>query len=185
MKTQICALIIFIFSSFLSNSASEPAVWSINTRAGILKGETKGVSVTDTGAITLAPKLTEIFRTEQPYVWSSAIDSSGNVFLGTGGDGKIFRVASGGNGKVCADLAELNVSALAIDKEGSLFAGTSPDGKVYRISANGSAEIFFEPKEKYLWSLAVLANGSLAVGTGENGKIYRVNSANLKPETSL
>ncbi len=185
MKTPLCALIFFILGSFLPASASEPAVWSIKTRAGILKGEAKGVSVTDTGAITLAPKLTEIFRTEQPYVWSSAIDSAGNVFLGTGGDGKIFRVDSGGNGKLFADLSELNVSALAISKDGSLFAGTSPDGKVYRISANGTAEVFFEPKEKYIWSLAVLENGNLAVGTGENGKIYRVGSANSKLETSL
>lgn len=150
-----------------------------------MKGEAKGVSVTDTGAITLAPKLTEIFKTEQPYVWSSAIDGSGNVYLGTGGDGKIFRVDASGNGKLFADLAELNVSALAISKDGSLFAGTSPDGKVYRIAANGTTEIFFEPKEKYIWSLAVLANGNLAVGTGENGKIYRVSSANSKPENSL
>ena len=185
MKKQICVLIILIVSRFLPISASEPSVWSIKTRAGILKGEAKGVSITDTGAITLAPKLSEIFKTEQPYVWSSAIDKAGNVFLGTGGDGKIFRVDASGRGKLFADLAELNVSALAISKDNSLYAGTSPDGKVYRILANGTAEIFFEPKERYVWSLAVLDNGSLAVGTGENGKIYLVGSANAKPETSL
>ncbi|MEJ7860634.1 MAG: hypothetical protein WKF90_03240 [Pyrinomonadaceae bacterium] len=185
MKKQICALVIFIVSGFLSVSASEPSIWSIKTRSGILKGEAKGVSVTDTGAITLAPKLAEISKTEQPYVWSSAVNSSGNVYLGTGGDGKIFRVDAGGTGKLFADLAELNVSALAVSKDESLFAGTSPDGKVYRIAANGTVEIFFEPKEKYIWSMVILENGDLAVGTGENGKIYRVSSSNAKPETSI
>ncbi|MBA3784196.1 MAG: hypothetical protein H0X15_01440 [Acidobacteria bacterium] len=178
-------LIAYIFLFVFTVSASEPEIWSINTRAEVLKGDAKGVSITNTGAITLAPKLTEVFKTEQSYVWSSAIDASGNVYLGTGSDGRIFRVDSSGNGKLLADLAELNVSALAIGRDGALYAGTSPDGKVYRVEQSGNAVVFFEPKEKYIWSLAVLNDGALVIGTGENGKIYRVNSANAKPETSL
>jgi sugar lactone lactonase YvrE len=184
MKNFICFVFIGL-SCVLNLKASEPEIWSINTRAEVLKGDAKGVSITNTGAITLAPKLTEVFKTEQSYVWSSAIDASGNVYLGTGSDGRIFRVDASGNGKLFADLAELNVSALAIGKDGALYAGTSPDGKVYRVEQSGNAVVFFEPKEKYIWSLAVLSDGGLAVGTGENGKIYRVNSANAKPETSL
>lgn len=178
----------FIFIGLLcvlNLKASEPAIWSINTRAEVLKGDAKGVSISSTGAITLAPKLTEVFKTEQPYVWSSAVDANGNVFLGTGSDGRIFRVDANGNGKMFADLNEINVSALAIGKDGALYAGTSPDGKVYRIDQTGNATVFFEPKEKYIWSLAFFNDGSLAVGTGENGKIYRVNSANAKPDASL
>ena len=184
MKKFICFVFIGL-SCVLTLEASEPEIWSINTRAEVLKGDAKGVSITNTGAITLAPKLTEVFKTEQSYVWSSAIDASGNVYLGTGSDGRIFRVDASGNGKLFADLAELNVSALAIGKDGALYAGTSPDGKVYRVEQSGNAVVFFEPKEKYIWSLAVLNDGALAIGTGENGKIYRVNSANAKPETSL
>ena len=184
MKNFICFVFIGL-SCVLNLKASEPEIWSINTRAEVLKGDAKGVSITNTGAITLAPKLTEVFKTEQSYVWSSAIDASGNVYLGTGSDGRIFRVDASGNGKLFADLAELNVSALAIGRDGALYAGTSPDGKVYRIEQSGNAVVFFEPKEKYIWSLAVLSDSVLAVGTGENGKIYRVNSANAKPETSL
>lgn len=174
---------IFLFIS--TSYASEPAIWSVNTRAQVLRGDAEGVSISDTGTITLAPKLSQVFNTEQSYVWSSAIDAAGNVFLGTGSDGRIFRVDASGNGRLFADLAELNVSALAIGADGALYAGTSPDGKVYRISATGTPEVFFEPKEKYIWSLAVYSDGSLAVGTGENGKIYRVKTANAKPETAL
>jgi hypothetical protein len=163
----------------------EPAIWSVNTRTAILKGDAKGVSISDTGTITLAPKLAEVFNTEQSYVWSSAVDEAGNVFLGTGSDGRIFRVEASGSGKLFADLNELNVSALAIGRDGALYAGTSPDGKVYRISAGGAPEVFFDPKEKYIWSLAVFGDGSLAIGTGENGKIYRVKSAKATPENSL
>lgn len=182
-KTSILFGIFIMTSAFIY--AGEPSIWSINSREDIVNGDARGVSINDNGSITLAPKVTQIFNTDQPFVWSSAIDSAGNVFLGTGGDGKIFKVDAGGKGTLFYDSAELNVSALAVANDGTVYAGTSPDGKVYRISSNGNASVYFEPKEKYIWSLAVLNDGSLAIGTGENGKIYKVKAANAKPETSL
>jgi sugar lactone lactonase YvrE len=116
--------------------------------------------------------------------WSSAFDAAGNVYLGTGGDGKVFKVA-GGAGSLFADLAEMNVTALAVGRAGEIFAATSPDGKVYRIDQTGKPAVYFDAKEKYIWSLAIMGDGSLAVGTGESGKIYRVKTANATPESSL
>ena len=165
--------------------ASEPEIWSVNSRSDVLKGDARGVSIDDNGVLSLAPRLTETYRTDQPFVWSSAVDAAGNIYLGTGGDGKIFKVDASGKGAQFADLAELNVSALAIGAKGEIFAATLPDGKVYQIAANGRANVFFDPKEKYIWSLAAFSDGSLAVGTGENGKIYKVRAANATPETSL
>jgi hypothetical protein len=165
--------------------ASDPSVWTVGTRADVLKGDSRGVSIDANGTVTLAPKLTEIYKTEQPYIWSTVIDATGNVFLGTGSDGRIFKVPINGMGALFTDLTELNVTALALGRNGELFAGTSPDGKVYRIDASGKADVYFEPKEKYIWSLAVMNDGSLAVGSGEAGKIYRVRSAGATPETSL
>jgi sugar lactone lactonase YvrE len=171
------------FTTFIN--AAEPTIWRVNNRTEMLKGEAKGVSVTDTGAIVLSPKLTEVFNTQQSFVWSSAVDSAGNVYLGTGNEGKIFKVGTDGKGTLFSDLAELDVNALAVGRDGAVYAGTSPDGKVYRIDSSGKAEVFFDPADKYIWSLAVLNDGSLAVGTGEIGKIYRVKSANATPESSL
>ncbi len=177
----IVAILILVFPA----AASEPSIWSINSREDVLKGDSRGVSIDENGAITLAPKLTELFKTGQSYIWSSAADSVGNIYLGTGGDGKIFRVDASGNGKLLYDSTEINVSAIAVGKDGALYAGTSPDGKVYKITAEGTATVYFEPKEKYIWSLAVLSDGSLAVGTGENGKIYKVRSAGANPAAAI
>jgi sugar lactone lactonase YvrE len=160
-------------------------VWETDSRASLLNGESRGVSVTDTGALMLAPQFTQLFDTEQAYVWSSAADSAGNVYLGTGHDGKIFRVGADGRGSLLYDAAELDVTALVVGRDGALYAGTSPEGKVYRVTQDGKAEVYFDPPDKYIWSLAVTGDGSLAVGTGDTGKLYRVNAANAKPETSL
>ncbi len=169
----------------MSALAGDPSIWSVNTRADVLKGDARNVSIDSSGSVTLAPKLTEVYKTEQPYIWSSVVDAAGNVYLGTGGDGKIFKVTAGGTGSLFADLAEMNVTAVALAQNGDLFAATSPDGKIYRIDAAGKPSVFFDAKEKYFWSLAVMNDGSLAVGTGESGKIYRVRTTNATPEASL
>src|SRR5436190_5914084 len=165
--------------------ASDPIVWDTGSRAELLKGEARGISINGAGIITLAPEATQVFNTEQPYVWSSAIDSAGNVYLGTGHDGKVFRFGMDGKGSLLFKASELDVTALAIAKDGSIFAATSPDGKVYRITTDGKSAVYFDPEDKYIWSLAFLNDGSLAVGTGDNGKLYRVRTAGAKSAESL
>ena len=180
----VAAILLIAVSAGVS-FAGQPVIWELSGRADLLKGDARGVSISDTGMLMLAPRLTEVFNTEQAFVWASAVDAPGNVYLGTGHDGKIYRVAPDGHGALFYDAAELDVTALAIGRDGALFAGTSPDGKVYRITSDGRAEVFFDPTDKYIWSLAVLNDGSLAIGTGDNGKLYRVRAAGAKPESSL
>jgi hypothetical protein len=183
-KTLILVILLVVVGA-VPAFASDPIVWDIGSRAELLKGEARGISINDTGVITLAPEATPVFNTEQPYVWSSAIDAAGNVYLGTGHDGKLFRIGSDGKGSLLFKASELDVTALAIAKDGSVFAATSPDGKVYRVTADGKSEVYFDPEDKYIWSLAMLNDGSLAVGTGDNGKLYRVRAAGAKPAESL
>lgn len=178
-------LIVLLCAFPLISPASEPVVWTTNTRSELLKGEAHGVSITDTGELQLAPQFKQIFNTEQAYIWSSAIDAAGNIYLGTGHDGRIYRVTPDGRGTLLVDTAELDVTAMVVGRDGALYAGTSPEGKVYRIDASGRSEVYFDPPDKYIWSLAVMSDGSLAVGTGDTGKIYRVRQAGAKAETSL
>src|ERR1051326_1789895 len=165
--------------------AGQPIVWETSGRADLLKGDARGVSISDAGVLMLAPKLNEVFNTQQTYIWSSAVDSQGNVYVGTGHDGKTFKITPAGTGSLLYDAPELDVTALAIGRDGALYAGTSPDGKVYRITGDGKADVYFDPRDKYIWSLAVMNDGSLAVGTGDSGKLYRVRTAGASPESSL
>ncbi len=184
MKSFFAALFLISITCFVVDAA-QPSVWMVGTRADVLKGEARGVSIASDGSITLAPRFDEIFKTETPYIWSSAGDDAGNIYLGTGGDGRVFKFAKAGSGALLVDLGELNVTALAVGRSGEIFAATSPDGKVYRIDAAGKAEAYFDPKEKYIWSLETMSDGSLVVGTGDNGRVYRVRSAGSAPETSV
>jgi len=182
-RTIFAAILFSLSLSFLCTA--QTSVWTLNSRSEIDKGDAKGISIGPNGLITPAPKLTEIFRTGQAYIWSSTIDPAGNIYLGTGGEGRIYKIAPDGKGSLFCDLTELNVSALAIAKDGALLAASSPDGKVYSIDNAGKATSYFDPKEKYIWSMAVMKDGSLAVGTGEGGKVFRVKQANATPADSL
>jgi hypothetical protein len=177
MRKTFLVFLSFISISFwiVSASAGGPVFWRINTRAEIEKGDARGVSIADNGALTLAPALIEVFDTKQAYIWSAAADKAGNLYLGTGHEGRVFKVDPSGKGTLLYKTSELDVMALAVDAQGNVYAGTSPDGKIYRIASNGEAKVFFEPKTKYIWSLAFDAQGRLLVGTGDKGVIYRVN----------
>ena len=153
--------------------AVTPLFWETRTYDDFRKGKLANVSLTSDDELILAPRFDVTFNTEQTLVWSSVADSKGNVYLGTGHDGKIFKVDPSGKGTMVADLSELDVLALAVDGKDVLYAGSSPDGKVYKIE-NGTPKVFFDPHAKYIWSLVFDKQGRLLVGTGDKGVIYRV-----------
>src|SRR5258705_9666455 len=146
----LVAALLLIAASAPKTYSGQPIIWETSGRADLLKGDARGVSISDTGMLMLAPRLTEVYNTEQAFVWASTVDTQGNAYLGTGHDGKIYKVAADGHGALFYDAAELDVTALATGRDGALYAGTSPDGKVYRITSDGHAEVFFDPADKYI-----------------------------------
>src|SRR5215212_5063807 len=115
----VIVTVLLVLLAFAGVRAGQPTLWETSGRAELLKGDARGVSISDTGVVMLAPKLNEVYNTQQTYVWSSAIDSQGNVYLGTGHDGKTFKIAAGGTGSLLFDAAELDVTALAIGRDGA------------------------------------------------------------------
>jgi sugar lactone lactonase YvrE len=155
--------------------AVTPQFWEVRTYDDFRKGKLNNLSLTSDDELILAPRFDMVFNTEQTLIWTAVADSKGNVYLGTGHDGKIFKVDTTGKETLIADLPELDVLALAVDSKDVLYAGTSPDGKVYRVETGGAKE-FFDPDVKYIWSLVFDKQGRLLVGTGDKGVIYRVAS---------
>lgn len=156
--------------------AVTPFFWETRTYDDFRKGTFNNLSLTSEDRLVLAPRFDTVFNTEQPFVWGAAADSKGNVYLGTGHDGKIYRVDTSGKGTLLADLPELDVFAIAIDSKDAVYAATSPDGKVYRIEPGGQPQMFFNPDDKYIWSLVFDKQGRLIVATGDKGIIYRVGT---------
>ena len=158
----------------ISVIAAVPTFWRLESQTDFLSGDTDGVSISSDGVIALAPATSVLTESTEPHFWSLAIDGSGQVYAGSGNDGKIYRIDAGGQESVIADTNELQVHALAVDRRGNLYAGTSPRGVVYRIDTAGSQEVFFDPDDRYIWALVVDSSGNLIVATGDKAQIHRI-----------
>ena len=154
--------------------AAVPTFWQVATEAEFLKGEVENLSVDSFGRLTLGPASAVIYDTSAPFLWAMADGPGGSVFVGSGNEGRVYRVDAMGHGTVFFDAEELEVHALAPAPGGGLYVGTSPEGRIYKVDVEGKATPFFDPTDKYIWSLAVDAAGNVFAATGDKGVVYKI-----------
>ena len=152
-----------------------------DTFAEFSAGEFDNVSLTSEGHLELAPAMTNLASVTDPIVWAAVQDEKGNVFFGTGNQGKVYKLTPKGELSTFFAPNEVMVHALAIDRKGRLYAATSPNGRVYRLDAGGHAELFCSPGETYVWAMTFGKDGSLFLATGDHGKILRVAPTDSTP----
>ena len=168
-------ILALLFSS--ATSGVETGFWQVGSFEEFLQGTLSNVSLDTRGALRLAPGSRVVFNPEEALALSLARDAKGNLYVGTGHQGKVFRVDAKQNSTLLFTAREPDVFALAAGSDGSLYVGTSPDGKVYRITPNGQSKLFYDPGAKYIWALTLDAQGRLYVATGDKGQIFRVDPA--------
>lgn len=151
-----------------------PAFWQAATQADFLRGELNQVSVDEHGRLTLGPEVRTVFDGSVTVAWTLVTSPDGTAFIGTGNDGKVFKIGADGKGALFFDSPELEVHALALAPDGGIYAATSPDGRIYRINARGESTTFFDPEDKYIWALATDAKGVVYAATGDKGLVYRI-----------
>ncbi len=69
------------------------------------------------------------------YIFAIALDDGGNIFLGTGPDGKIYKLDSlGRKSELVYDSRDKNILSLAVGRDGWIYAGSDSRGLVYKIN---------------------------------------------------
>jgi hypothetical protein len=168
-------ILIFLLVLTIAAWAVTPQFWEDFTQEELLKGSFNRVSLTPDGKLFLAPAFDLVFDTGQAYIFSMVRDKAGNLYVGTGDAGKVFKIDPQGKGSLYFQSKELDIFAMALDASDTLYVGTSPDGKVYKVSGPNQADEFCDPDSKYIWSMIFDGAGNLYMGTGPNGIIYRVD----------
>lgn len=159
-----------------SFQASQTQFWQVGAFDEFLHGTLHDVSLNQEGSLQLAPPSVAYFDPEQSLALSLAAGRDGRFYVGTGHQGKVFRVDAQGQGKLLFQAPEPEILAVACGPDGDIYAASSPEGKIYRITPDGKSSVFFDPQQKYIWSLVFDARGHLYAGTGDTGKIYEIDS---------
>src|SRR5262249_10891194 len=115
-------------------------------------------------------------------VWSSVVLADGTVLLGTGNEGKVFRVGRG-TAEEAATTGQMAVSAMAMAWNGDVILGTFPEGKLFKLPAGGKSQgaataFATLPGAEDIWGLAFDAKAKvLYAATGPEGKLFRIDQA--------
>ena len=153
-----------------------PSVWRQDTMGEFAAGTLKNVAVTSLGDVRLSPSLQKVADTPESYIWSILPDGKGNVYLGTGDGGVIYKMDAAGKAAPFFQTKELEVTSLALDNSGNLYAGTVPHGIVFKVGPDGKGSKVFTAQEKYVTALAYnQAQDEVIVATGGGtGRVYSV-----------
>lgn len=159
-------------------SASSHAVGTrrltLDKEADFKGGDLKGVAVDSRGAVRAGFDLGALPITQANSIWSALPQKDGSVLLGTGNEGKLFKVQAGAVTLV-AETKALAVTSLVSAWGGTVAVGTLPDGKVLKLERGKLVEVATLKGAEHVFALAFDAkNNALYAATGPEGKLFRI-----------
>ncbi len=114
--------------------------------------------------------------TENPhYLWAMLFDASGQLYIGTGAPGAIFRVNPGRPGaqpELFFAADEPHIRSMLFLPGGDLLAGSDGTGLVYRITPAGKGVVLYEAQKREITALAMGQHGEVYLAAvGEKGRV--------------
>ncbi|HLW68664.1 MAG TPA: hypothetical protein VKS79_25325 [Gemmataceae bacterium] len=114
---------------------------------------------------------------EATRIWDVVEDKAGNLFVATGDEGKLFKIAPDGAVSVAFDSEDTQILCLLAAPDGSIYAGTGPSGLIVRIAPDGNARVLHDSPENYIWALVFdEKTQTVFAATGPHGRIYKINA---------
>jgi hypothetical protein len=197
----LAALAAVAMATSVQASSQGTHLWTQSQMEEFEKGTPAGVAILSDGHLRQSPGLTELLTTPSTFVWSLAVDKTGDVFAGTGSPTSVLRLAGRKGEKpfTLFETKDIAVQTLCVGPDGALYAATLPSGKVYKLNPGAAAKLdevtaplVFDAakrddtapgqskdsastKSHYIWDLTFDSAGRLYIATGNPGAIYRVD----------
>ncbi|MFW6050609.1 MAG: hypothetical protein ACODAU_05515 [Myxococcota bacterium] len=167
--------------ALLLSAAAATAVstrhFTLDDAESLAAGELDGTAVHSDGSVTVGARVRRLPLGEAAVAYSLARAADGTAYVGTGHEGKVYRLR-GGTLAPFADTGQLLVASLAVGPDGTVYAGTLPEGRIFAIDPEGKAEELARPEGvEHVWALAWdPARKRLLAGTGPEGKVFAVDA---------
>ncbi len=97
------------------------------------------------------------------YIFAIAVDDAGNIYLGTGPQGKIYELDSfGKEQQLLYDSRDKNILSLAIGQDGFVYAGSDSRGLIYKINPhNKTATVLYDSDQPEITALLFAGDNNL------------------------
>jgi len=120
-------------------------------------------------------KMETVFEpNEARYIFDIETDNIGNIYLGTGPEGRVYALdPSGKVAQLIYDSPDKNILAVAAGKDGYIYAGSDTRGLIYKINPrNKTATVVYDSDEPEISALLVADSAP-----GEGGMLYATATA--------
>ncbi|HIE52774.1 MAG TPA: hypothetical protein EYP85_13550 [Armatimonadetes bacterium] len=108
------------------------------------------------------------------YVWALAAGHTGQLYAGTGPEGRVYRISPQGEFEEVFQAPDRHVLALTVGPDNCVYLGTYPKGKVYRLDPAAGARSLFEMPQTAVLSIAVDRQGNVYAGGTPKGRVYKI-----------
>jgi len=97
------------------------------------------------------------------YIFAITTDDAGNIYLGTGPEGKIYRLDSFGQlPEIFYDSSDKNILSVTVGEDGFVYAGSDSRGLVYKINPRTkTATVLYDSDEPEITALLFSKDGDL------------------------
>src|SRR5687767_15966142 len=89
-----------VAAAAITLSASKPVFWQTATLNDFLRGEVENLSVDGHGRLILGPAAELVAETTSPFLWAMAVAPDGAIYVGSGNEGKVFKIDGSGKAAV-------------------------------------------------------------------------------------
>jgi len=97
------------------------------------------------------------------YIFAIATDDAGNIYLGTGPQGKVYMLDSfGKEAQLIYDSRDKNILSLAVGERGFVYAGSDTRGLVYKINPRTKkATVLYDSDQPEITAVLFTTEGNL------------------------
>ena len=126
------------------------------------------------------------------YLFAIAVDAGGNIYLGTGPEGKVYRLdALGRKAELLYDSPDKSILSLAVGQDSWIYAGSDTRGLVYKINSRTKKTTVLydsdEPEITALLSVADSTSNASIYATATSAKVVQTQAkfaaSTLKPSS--
>lgn len=151
--------------------------FSLDSASVFSAGKLEGSAVHSDGSVSPSVETRRTALEGVGVARSLLVRPDGSALVGTGNQGRIYRVTAEAVEKL-AETGEIVVTSLVAGPDAIVYAATIPHGKIFALDAKGKLSPFATPEgADHVWALVYDAKRkTLFAATGPEGKVFTIDA---------